>query len=67
MTAPAILKINFDAYDSVAIASRPVHTKSGSETKTDVPQTEVPSIFTSQKSNMAARTIFTFDIMAQTR
>ena len=45
MAAVAILKIQFNGHNSVAVAH--IHTKFGSETKSHVPETEIPSHFTS--------------------
>jgi len=47
MAAAAILKIHFNDHSSVAIAH--IHTKFGSGTKTNVPQTEMPSNVISAK------------------
>jgi len=56
MAAAAILKINFNGYNSVAIAH--IFTKFGSERKTDVPKTEIPSNFTSLKIQYGGRPPF---------
>ena len=45
--AAAILNIHFNGHNSVAIAH--IHTKFGSERKTDIPETEIRSNFTSLK------------------
>jgi len=47
MAAATILKIHINGHNSVAIAH--THTKFGPETKTDVPETEIPSNLTSAK------------------
>jgi len=47
MATAAILKIQFNSHNSGAIAH--IETKFGSETKTNVPKTEMPSNFTSAK------------------
>jgi len=47
MAAAAILNIYFSGHNSVAIAH--IHRKFGSETKTNIPETEMPSNFTSAK------------------
>jgi len=47
MAAAAILKIHFNGHNLVDIAC--IYTKFGSERKTDVLETEVPSNFTSVK------------------
>jgi len=47
MAAAAILKMYFTGHNSVAIAH--IHTKFGSGTKTNVPETKMPSNFTSAK------------------
>jgi len=47
MAAAAILKIHFNGYNSVAIAR--IRIKFGSDTKIDVPETEIPPKFTSAK------------------
>jgi len=47
MATAAILTIHFNSHNSVAIAH--IHTKFGSKTKTHVPETEMPSNFTSAK------------------
>jgi len=52
MAAAAILKIQVNDHNSVAIAY--IYTKFGSERKTDVLETEVPSNFTYLKTKMAA-------------
>ena len=55
MAAAAILKIHLNGHNSVAIAH--IRTKFGSETKTDVPESEIGAylhILLPQKSKMAA-------------
>ena len=47
MAAAAILKIQLNGHNSVAIAH--IRTKFGSVTKTDVPETEISPNFTSAK------------------
>ena len=47
MAAAAILKIQVNGHNSVTVA--PIRTKFGSETKTDVLETEIPPNFTSAK------------------
>jgi len=47
MAAAAILKIHFNGHNSGAIAH--IYAKFGSERKTDVPEIEIPSNFTSLK------------------
>jgi len=47
MAAAAILKIHFNGHNSVAIPH--IRIKFGTETKTDVPETEIPPNFTSAK------------------
>jgi len=47
MATAAILKIHFNDHNSVTIAH--IYTKFGSERKTDVLETEMPSIFTYAK------------------
>jgi len=47
MAPAAILKIHFNSHNSVANAH--IDTKFGSETKPNVPETEMPSNFTSVK------------------
>ena len=47
MAAAAILKIYFNGYKSVALSH--IYIKFGSERKTDVPETKIPSNFTSVK------------------
>ena len=56
MAAAAILKIRLNGHNSVAIAR--IRTKFGSETKTDVPETEVPSNLTSAKIQDGGRPPF---------
>jgi len=46
MVAAAILTIHFNGHNSVAIAH--IHTKFRSETKTEFPETKIPSNFTSE-------------------
>jgi len=47
MAAAAILNIHFNGHNSVAIAH--IRTKFGSDRKTDILETEIPSNFTSLK------------------
>jgi len=47
MAAAAILKIHFNGHNSVSVVH--IYTKFGSERKTDVLKTEIPSNFTSVK------------------
>ena len=47
MATAAILKIHFNDHNAVTIAH--IYTKFGSERKTDVLETEMPSIFTYAK------------------
>ena len=54
--AAAILKIHLNGHNSVAIAH--IHTKFGSETKTDVPDTEIPPNFTAAKIQHGGRLPF---------
>jgi len=56
MAAAAILKIHLNGHNSVAIAH--IHTKFGSETKTDVPETEIPPNFNSTKIQDGGRPPF---------
>jgi len=56
MAAAAILKIQLNGHNSVAIAH--ICRKFGSETKTDVPETEIPPNFTSAKIEDGGRSPF---------
>jgi len=56
MAAAAILNIHINGHNSVAIAH--VHTKFEPETKTDVPETEIPSYLTSAKIQDGGRPPF---------
>ena len=56
MAAGAILKIHLNGDNSVAIAH--IRTKFGSETKTDVPETEIPRNFTPAKIQDGGRLPF---------
>jgi len=52
MAAAAILKIHLNGHISVAIAH--IRTKFGSDTKTDVPETEIlPKFYFRKKNKMA--------------
>jgi len=56
MAAAAILKIQLNSHNSVATAH--IRTKFGSETKTVVPEKEIPPNFTSAKIQDGGRTPF---------
>jgi len=56
MAAAAILKIHLNSHNSVTIAR--ILTKFGSETKTDVPEKEIPPNFTSTKIQDGGRPPF---------
>jgi len=56
MAAAAILKIYFNGRNPVAIAH--IRIKFGSETKVDVPETEIPPKFTSAKIQHGDRPSF---------
>jgi len=56
MAAAAILKIQVNKHNSVAIGC--IYTKFGTERKTDVPETEIPSNFTSVKIQDGGRPPF---------
>jgi len=56
MAAAAILKIQVNDHNSVAIAY--IYTKLGSERETDVPETEIPSNLTSVKIQDGGRPPF---------
>jgi len=56
MAATAILKIHFNGHNSIAVAH--IHTKFGSERKTEVPETEIPSNFISVKIQDGGRSPF---------
>ena len=56
MAAAAILKVHFNGHKSVGIAG--IHIKFGSETKTDVPETEITPNFISAKIQDGGRPTF---------
>ena len=56
MAAAAIFKIQLNVHNSVIVAH--IRTKFGSETKTDVPETEIPPNFTSAKIQDGGRPPF---------
>jgi len=56
MAAAAISKIHFNGHNSGDIAH--IYTKFGSEIKTDVPETEIPSNFTFLKIQDGGRPPF---------
>jgi len=56
MAAATILKVHLNGHNSVAIAH--IRTKFGSENKTYIPETEIPSNFTSAKIQDGGRPPF---------
>jgi len=56
MATAAILEIHFNGHNSIAIAG--IQTKFGSETKPDVPETEIPQDLTYAKIQDGGRPPF---------